>query len=136
MYSGQTNNNTVNLFKSTTVDYLFGGMGTSSNGNTLNIYGYGNTVKEKLDGFQNINFIFDKSAVNQTMLSVIGENNISGAYIQAGITDADLKSNQKITLLDSKTDVSGAVIPEGEAVVTPTNLGGYTNLYEYRGKCR
>ena len=101
--SAATNDNIVNLYGTLVGSSvsLSGGIGkTESTGNTLNVYTLNNSVAN-LDHFQNLNFYVPTEAVNgNTMLTVTGTADVSGASIQAGVEKTTaLKGGDEINLL-------------------------------------
>ena len=99
---GDALDNTVNLTGSalTTGFSLYGGVGQMSTGNTLNVYTKGNSVGN-LAYFQNLNFYVPADAANgDTLLTVNGTADVTGAAIKAGVADTtQLKSGDIINLL-------------------------------------
>ncbi len=99
---GDTSDNTVNLTGSAlaTGFSLYGGVGQTSTGNTLNVYTKGNSVGS-LAYFQNLNFYVPADAANgDTLLTVTGTADVTGATIKAGVADTtQLKSGDIINLL-------------------------------------
>ena len=99
---GDALDNTVNLTSSalTTSFSLYGGVGQTTTGNTLNVYTKGNSVGN-LAYFQNLNFYVPADAANgDTMLTVTGTADVTGAAIKAGVADTtQLKSGDIINLI-------------------------------------
>ena len=99
---GEASDNTVNLTGTAleTTFSLYGGLGQTSTGNTLNVYTKGNSVGN-LGYFQNINFYIPAGTESgDTMLTVTGTADVSGAAIKAGIQDESLLNTPKtITLI-------------------------------------
>ena len=100
--SGAANDNIVNIYGGTLASgaSLYGGVGTTSTGNTLNLYTKGNTVTN-LGNFQTLNFYVPADAgAEDTMLTVTGTTSLEGATIQAGIEDSvKLEKGQHIHLI-------------------------------------
>ena len=91
-----TDNNTVNLLKTSTVRNLYGGNDKSSTGNTLNVYQADNKVTGKLDGFHIVNFFVPDAplATDKAMLTVSSAN-----FNQYSVINLDKVSAYNLTLL-------------------------------------
>lgn len=88
--SGAATDNTVNVYAGMlgVMMSLYGGYSSTSSGNTLNMYMKANTVKN-LGYFQAMNFYVPKgTTVGETMLTVTGTADVSGAIIKGGVDDS------------------------------------------------
>ena len=127
--SGAANDNIVNIYGGTLASgaSLYGGVGTTSTGNTLNLYTKGNTVTN-LGNFQTLNFYVPADAgAEDTMLTVTGTTSLEGATIQAGIEDSvKLEKGQHIHLIvkepASQTETSTMSLMSLMSVNTTSDL--------------
>ncbi|MCR5757107.1 MAG: autotransporter outer membrane beta-barrel domain-containing protein [Selenomonas sp.] len=104
IYGGQgttTNNNTVNIFNTMTINNLVGGSGTTSTGNTLNVGATG-IQAATISGFQNINFFLPANvASGDTLLTVNGAtSDLTGVtFGVAALSGATLAKGDTVNLL-------------------------------------
>ena len=123
-YFGTASNNTVNILGGTFGEKatLYGGYGTNSTNNTLNLFTKGITVAA-LDYFQNLNFYVPADMTEaDTMLNVTGTANIAGATIKAGLQSEDVlrTAPKTLTLLKAGTLTTDAITTYGLADSLPT----------------
>lgn len=123
-YFGTASNNTVNILGGTFGEKatLYGGYGTNSTNNTLNLFTKGITVAA-LDYFQNLNFYVPADMTEaDTMLNVTGTANIAGATIKAGLQSEDVlrTAPKTLTLLKAGTLTIDAITTYGLADSLPT----------------
>ena len=127
--TGAAKDNTVNLYAAllTSEGKLYGGQGTESTGNTLNVYAKGSSVKN-LDYFQNMNFYVPAgTGTGETLLTVTGTANAKDSNIQAAVGNATyLADGEVINLL---ADANGVETNQGtsysmkEGMDTALNAG-------------
>lgn len=127
--TGAAKDNTVNLYAAllTSEGKLYGGQGTESTGNTLNVYAKGSSVKN-LDYFQNMNFYVPAgTGAGETLLTVTGTANAKDSNIQAAVGNATyLADGEVINLL---ADANGVETNQGtsysmkEGMDTALNAG-------------
>ena len=126
---GAANNNIVNILSAVTIPGgLYGGLGNSSSGNTLNIAALGVSVgngMSGIEGFQNFNFFLPANiTTNDTMLTVNGTANVTDAKIgvMAQGTLSKLSTNDKVTLLSANTLEGGNTITQTTDIAVPTGI--------------
>ena len=121
-----TTENTINLKSGTVSGTIYGGSGTSSSGNTLNVYGTGLTAGN-LANLNKVNFYLPSTVTKDTRVLTLNGGNVTdltGTEIQA-MTNSDtiLSVGDQITLLYNAAGVSGVKGGNTAAMVNSAAVG-------------
>ena len=129
---GITQNNIVNILTSLNMETLYGGMGETSTGNTLNIGAKNNSTND-LYGFQNINFLLPADTANgDTMLTVNSgyQTNLTGVTFGVSAPQGlNLNVGEKVTLITNNNGLlTDSTLKTVNNLTVPTSISADTTF--------